>query len=73
MEFLLDSLNYLYTILALTLACISFSFFFFFCSTIYYMGHEGRPWQVQSTYLNRRKVKRNREKEKGGKCRKEGK
>ena len=36
------------------------NFFFIFKSTIYYMGHVGRLWQVQSTYLNK---KRNKETE----------
>jgi len=28
---------------------------------IYYTGHIGRLWQVQSTYLNKREMKRERE------------
>jgi len=33
----------------------------FINSVIYYMGHGGRPWQVHSTYLNKRKVKKSTE------------
>jgi len=32
--------------------------FFFFKSAIYSTGREGRPWQVHSTYLNKRKEER---------------
>jgi len=39
---------------------------FFFKSTIYYTGRVGRPWQVQGTYLNKKKIETERCIQKGG-------
>jgi len=36
-------------------------FFFFFKSMFYFMGHVGRPWQIQGTYLNMRDYQQKRE------------
>jgi len=47
--------------------------YIFFKSLIYYTGCIGRLWQVQSTYLNKREMKRERERKTNiGKSRKGG-